>query len=85
MEKILQFPFYRIQKLEYPIVFNRTIAVFEKHKPGTLFLQEVVNAVKAKQPLADSLKVQKKVHPSPGASFIQLKMGKSYTNARGTR
>ena len=81
MEKILQFPFYRIQKLEYPIVFNRTIAVFEKHKPGTLFLQEVVNAVKAKQPLADSLKVQKKDHPLTGSLLNQAKMRKCYTNA----
>ena len=81
MEKILQFPFYRIQKLEYPIVYNRTIAIFEKHKPETIFLAEVVNAVKVKQPLADSLKVQKKDHPLTLSLLNQAKMRKCYTNA----
>ena len=81
MEKILQFPFYRVQKLEYPIVFNRSLAIFGKHNPDELFLSEIVNAVKAKQPLADSLKVQKMDHPLTGSLLIQAKMRKYYTNA----
>ena len=81
MEKTLQFPFHRAQKLEYPIVFNRSLAIFDKHKPAELFLSEVVNAVKAKQPLVDSLKVQKRDHPLTGSLLNQAKMRKCYTNA----
>ena len=81
MEKILQFPFHRVQKLEYPIVYNRSLAIVEKHKPAELFLSEIVNAVKAKQPLADSLKVQKRDHPLTGSLLNQAKMRKCYTNA----
>ena len=81
MEKIMKFPFYRIQKLEHPIIFNRSITIFEKHKPDKLFLSEIVNAVKTKQPLADSLKVQKKDHPLTGLLLNQAKMRKCYTNA----
>ena len=81
MEKIMKFPFYRVQKLEYPIVFNRTITIFEKHKPGTLFLSEIVNAVKTKKTLADSLKVQKKDHPLTGLLLNQAKMRRYYTSA----
>ena len=81
MEKIMQFPFHRVQKLEYPIIFNGTLAIFDKHKPGSLFLSEIVNAIKGKQPLADSLKVQKKDHPLTGSLLNQAKMRKCYTNA----
>jgi len=81
MEKIMRFPFYRIQKLEHPIIFNRSITIFEKHKPDELFLSEVVNAVKAKQPLADSLKVQQMDHPNTGKILNLGKMRRYFTSA----
>lgn len=81
MEKIMRFPFYRIQKLEHPIIFNQSITIFEKHKPDELFLSEVVNAVKAKQPLADSLKVQQMDHPNTGKILNLGKMRRYFTSA----
>ena len=79
MEKILQFPYYRVQKLEYPILYNRTIAIFDKHDPDQLLLNDILNAVKAKKELADSLKVEKRDHPLSGLILNQGKMRRHYT------
>ena len=81
MEKILQFPFYRIQKLEYPIIFNRTIAIFEKHKPEELLLNDIVIAVKSKKDLADSLKLEKLDHPLTAKILNLGKMRRYFTSS----
>ncbi|MHB9056864.1 MAG: hypothetical protein ACYC2P_12055 [Paludibacteraceae bacterium] len=81
MENILRFPFYRIQKLDYPIIFNRMIAIFEKHNPEELLINNIVNAVKAKKSLADSLKVEKLDHPLTGKILNLAKMRRYYTSA----
>lgn len=81
MDKIIQFPFYRVQKLEYPIIYYRTIAIFDKHQPEQLLLNDILNAVKAKKGLADLLKLEKRDHPLSGVILNQGKIRRHFTTS----